>query len=108
MIHKLTVYKANGKVEVKKQSEPFTLKELQAIVGGNIELVPQEFYLNEEWFKRDHSEAHLQISKDGVSDDFAVWCNEDGKGLELSPNAKLKPTSYDQIVGDVVVQESVK
>ncbi len=75
------IYQANGEIIpiTPKNNVSFTLKEMQDIVGGYIELI----YL-----------------KDGR----LMIVNEEGKMNELKPNPEAsKLIMYDYIVGDVLV-----
>ena len=79
-----TVYKSNGKIEDKSFSKKnITLKDMQEVVGGNIEFL----YLK---------------------DNLVMVVNEDGKmiGLPYNPKATLlvqENNINDIIVGDVLV-----
>ena len=80
-----TIYKANGEVieTTPKNGKDFSLEEMQAIVGGYIEIV----YLDN---------GKLMI------------VNEEGKinGLPLNENASMLVGYTDLVMGDVLVCES--
>lgn len=89
----ITIIRTNGTVEQTLQSTPATLEQIQAAVGGWIELVPnfQEFN----------------------GEPCEVYCNEEGKLDGLAPNPKATGLWYaandlgygpdDILVGDVVI-----
>lgn len=103
-MHKLTIYKTDGSKEVRTMQEKPTLEMLQGIVGGNIELVSAPFFADLDWFKRDHANVLEGLNSDNY-EDFAVWCDEEGKLADKDPNQHFPALPYDQIVGDVIVQE---
>jgi len=81
------ILKADGSVEG-FVTEKLSLESLQRYVGGFIQLLPRP-----EDF--------------GIKTTGDVYVNEDGKLLNLPPNPLLAPSSYDVILGNVLIEEKV-
>lgn len=74
------LFKADGTVtSIKPKNRYFTLKELQTLVGGLIELYPKRLH------------GHL------------IVCNEEGLLLGLRPNLMFKKYANITLVGDVLL-----
>lgn len=86
-MYKYKILKADGSIEEFK-SEKLSLNALQFNVGGFIERLarPEDF---------------------GIKTTGDVYVNEDGKNLGLPANPLLAPSSYDIIVGNVLIEEKV-
>lgn len=76
-------YRTNGTVEIVESEKPLELKQLQDLVGGNIEFAPQE-------------------ENGGVP-----MVNEDGLGLMLARNPFFKPPHQAYYVGDILLGKMV-
>lgn len=87
-MYKYTILKVNGKIET-FESKKLSLESLQRFVGGFIQLLPRP------------EDFGLKTKGD-------VYVNEDGKLLNLPANTLLAPSSYDTIVGNVVIEEKIK
>lgn len=82
------ILKADGSIEG-FVSEKLSLEALQRYVGGFIQILPRP-----EDF--------------GIKTTGDVYVNEDGKVLNLPVNPLLAPSSYDVILGNVLIEEDVK
>lgn len=89
------IYKADGSTETHTDQPKAKLAQLQAWVGGLIEIVPTTFYKDQQW----------------VSDSFpnkriTVYCNEEGLFAERPvKNWRFAPAPWgDYLVGDIVVE----
>jgi hypothetical protein len=101
MQYKITQYKDNHDISVLAQANEPELKQLQEMVGGLIEQVPEAYYResNADWFSRQHKH---EID--------AVWCNEEGL-LTNEPKANpfFAPAPWgDRLYGNVVVVEVIR
>ena len=86
-MYQYKILKADGSIEEFK-SEKLSLNALQFNVGGFIERLarPEDF---------------------GIRSKGDVYVNEDGKTLGLPVNPLLAPSSYDVILGNVLIEEKV-
>ena len=84
-MYKYKILKADGSIEEFK-TEKLSLESLQRHVGGFIQLLPRP-----EDF--------------GIKTTGDVYDNEDGKLLNLPVNPLLAPSSYDVILGNVLIEE---
>lgn len=87
MKYKYKILKANGSIE-EFTTEKLSLAGLQQNVGGFIQVLPRP-----EDF--------------GIKTTGTVYVNEDGKNLNLPANPLVAPSSYDVLVGNIVVEEKV-
>lgn len=97
---KITTYKDNTEITIYETKDQPKLEELQKLVGGYIEQVPEEYYRqsNKDWFARQHP-----------SEIDAVWVNEEGM-LVAEPivNKFFTPAPWgDSLYGNVVVVEKL-
>lgn len=100
MKYKLTRYIATGEIEGWKQAGEPDLEQLQSLVGGLIERVPQDYYLGHrnKWFAGQHK---------GELD--AVWCHEEALLLAepvLNPHFPMAPWGA-RLYGDILVVEKI-
>ena len=86
-MYQYKILKADGSIEEFK-TEKFSLDALQRNVGGFIQVLPRP-----EDF--------------GIKTTGTVYVNEDGKNLGLPANPLLAPSSYDVIVGNVLIEEKI-
>lgn len=86
-MYKYKVLKVDGSIEEFK-TEKLGLDSLQRHVGGFIQILPRP-----EDF--------------GIKTTGDVYVNEDGKSLSLPANPLLAPSSYDVIVGNVLIEEKI-
>ncbi len=87
-MYKYTILKADGSIEEFK-TEKFSLDAaLQRNVGGFIQVLPRP-----EDF--------------GIKTTGTVYVNEDGKNLGLTPNPLVAPSSYDVLVGNILIEEKI-
>ena len=86
-MYKYIILKSDGTTEEFK-TEKLSLETLQRHVGGFIQILPRP-----EDF--------------GIKTTGDVYVNEDGKSLGLTPNPLLAPSSYDVIVGNVLIEEKI-
>lgn len=86
-MYKYTILKVNGTIET-FESKKLSLESLQRYVGGFIRILPRP------------EDFGIKIKGD-------VYVNEDGKMLNLPVNSLLAPSSYDVIVGNVLIEEKI-
>lgn len=86
-MYKYKVLKADGSIEEYK-TEKLSLDALQFNVGGFIQVLPRP-----EDF--------------GIKTTGTVYVNEDGKNLGLLPNPLVAPSSYDVLVGNILIEEKI-
>lgn len=86
-MYKYKVLKADGSIE-EFTTEKLSLDALQFNVGGFIQVLPRP-----EDF--------------GIKTTGTVYVNEDGKNLGLTPNPLVAPSSYDVLVGNILVEEKI-
>lgn len=86
-MYKYKVLKADGSIE-EFETEKLSLDALQFNVGGFIQVLPRP-----EDF--------------GIKTTGTVYVNEDGKNLGLPANPLLAPSSYDVLVGNVLIEEKI-
>lgn len=86
-MYKYKLLKADGSIEEFK-TEKLGLDSLQFNVGGFIQVLPRP-----EDF--------------GIKTTGTVYVNEDGKNLGLLPNPLVAPSSYDKLVGNILIEEKV-
>lgn len=87
MKYKYKVLKVDGTIE-EFTTDKLSLESLQRHVGGFIQILPRP-----EDF--------------GIRSKGDVYVNEDGKTLGLPVNPLLAPSSYDVILGNVLIEEKV-
>lgn len=87
-MYKYKILKADGSIEEFKLSDKLSLEGLQRNVGGFIERLarPEDF---------------------GIKTTGTVYVNEDGKNLNLPANPLVAPSSYDVLVGNILVEEKI-
>ena len=78
-----TIYQTTGETVEVKREKPFSLEELQKLVGGYIELVPV-------------GKKYLVVNEEGRILDLP---------LNVNASALVAPYGYDCIVGDAVLTE---
>ena len=86
-MYKYRILKADGSIEEFK-TEKLGLDSLQFNVGGFIQVLPRP-----EDF--------------GIKTTGTVYVNEDGKNLGLLPNPLVAPSSYDVLVGNILIEEKI-
>lgn len=86
-MYKYKILKTDGSIEEYK-TEKLSLDSLQFNVGGFIQVLPRP-----EDF--------------GIKTTGTVYVNEDGKNLGLTPNPLVAPSSYDVLVGNILVEEKI-
>ncbi len=86
-MYRYKILKADGSIEEFK-TEKLSLESLQRNVGGFIQLLPRP-----EDF--------------GIKTTGDVYVNEDGKALNLLPNPLVAPSSYDVLVGNILIEEKL-
>lgn len=86
-MYRYKILKIDGTIE-EFESKKLSLESLQRLVGGFIQLLPRP--------------ADFGIKTSGD-----VYVNEDGKTLDLPANPLLAPSSYDVLVGNVLIEEKV-
>lgn len=86
-MYKYKILKADGSIEEFK-TEKLSLDALQFNVGGFIERLarPEDY---------------------GIKTTGDVYVNEDGKNLGLLPNPLVAPSSYDVLVGNILIEEKI-
>lgn len=86
-MYQYKILKADGSIEEFK-SEKLSLNALQFNVGGFIERLarPEDF---------------------GIKTTGDVYVNEDGKNLNLPANPLVAPSSYDVLVGNILIEEKI-
>jgi len=84
---KTTTIKVDGGIITQEYMRPITLDELQAAVGGPIEMVP--------YFTRYKGERCF------------AFCNEEGKGMGLPPNKEATTLWYCQVVPEDILVGNV-
>ena len=87
MKYKYKILKADGSIE-DFVTEKLSLESLQRHVGGFIQILPRP-----EDF--------------GIKTKGDVYVNEDGKLLNLPANPLVAPSSYDVLVGNILIEEKV-
>lgn len=87
MKYKYKILKIDGSIE-EFVTPKLSLEALQRYVGGFIQILPRP-----EDF--------------GIKTTGDVYVNEDGKTLDLPTNPLLAPSSYDVILGNVLIEEKV-
>lgn len=83
---KYTILHTDGRIETFKTSKEWTLKKMQSVVGGYIELIsqPERFRLS-----------------------GRVYVNENGKILNLPVNPLVTATGFDALVGNILIEEAL-